>query len=109
MSWGDLKKRYDLKSTTRSFGATALGLAILGGRIALTDKVTHHHPGFGTPPQSNAQTGWIDRITILHLASQTAGFEKSGGWPLGETAWQGSIPSGLIADPGRLIVCLTGK
>jgi len=80
MSWGDLKKRYDLKSTTKSFGATALGVAVLDGKIALTDKVNQHHPGFGTPPASNAETGWIDQITILHLATQTAGFEKPGGY-----------------------------
>jgi CubicO group peptidase (beta-lactamase class C family) len=80
MSWGDLTKRYDLKSSTKSFGATALGIAILDGKIALTDKVKQHHPGFGTPPASNAETGWIDQITILHLASQTAGFEKPGGY-----------------------------
>jgi CubicO group peptidase (beta-lactamase class C family) len=80
LSWGDLKKRYDLKSTTKSFGATALGLAVLDGKIALTDRVTQHHPAFGTPPQSNAETGWIDKITILHLATQTAGFEKPGGY-----------------------------
>jgi CubicO group peptidase (beta-lactamase class C family) len=80
IAWGDFKKRYDLKSTTKSFGATALGLAILDGKIALTDKVTQHHPAFGTPPQSNAETGWIDKVTILHLATQTAGFEKPGGY-----------------------------
>ncbi len=80
LAWGDLKKRYDLKSTTKSFGATALGLALLDGKITLTDKVTQHHPTFGTPPRSNAETGWIDKITILHLATQTAGFEKPGGY-----------------------------
>ena len=80
MAWGDLKKRYDLKSTTKSFGATALGVAILDGKIALTDKVTKHHPHFGTPPDSNTNTGWIDKIAILHLATQTAGFEKPGGY-----------------------------
>jgi CubicO group peptidase (beta-lactamase class C family) len=80
LSWGDLKKRYDLKSTTKSFGATALGVAVLDGKMALTDKVTRHHPAFGTPPQSNAETGWIDKITILHLATQTAGLEKPGGY-----------------------------
>ena len=80
MAWGDLKKRYDLKSSTKSFGATAMGVAILDGKIALTDKVKQHHPGFGVPPASNADTGWINEITILHLASQTAGFEKPGGY-----------------------------
>lgn len=80
MSWGDVRKRYDLKSTTKSFGATALGVAILDGKIALTDKVLQHHPTFGMPPASNADTGWLDKITILHLATQTAGFEKPGGY-----------------------------
>ncbi len=80
MSWGDSKRRYDLKSTTKSFGATALGIAVLDGKMALTDKAHQHHPGFGTPPASNSQTGWIDQVTILHLATQTAGFEKPGGY-----------------------------
>lgn len=80
LSWGDPKKRYDLKSTTKSFGATALGVAILDGRLALADKVRQHHPGFGTPPDSNLETGWINDVTILHLATQTAGFEKPGGY-----------------------------
>jgi hypothetical protein len=80
MSWGDLKKRYDLKSTTKSIGVTALGLAIKDKKIALSDKVVHHHPTFAVPPDSNKKTGWIDQITIRHLATQTAGFEKSGGY-----------------------------
>ncbi|WP_442506175.1 serine hydrolase [Novipirellula sp. SH528] len=80
MSWGDLKNRYDLKSTTKSFGATALGVAILDAKIKLSDQVKQHHPDFGTPPESNAATGWIDKITILQLATQTAGFEKPGGY-----------------------------
>ncbi len=80
MSWGDVKQRYDLKSTTKSFGATALGVAILDGKIRLADTATEHHPAFGVPPESNAKTGWLDKITILHLATQTAGFEKPGGY-----------------------------
>jgi CubicO group peptidase (beta-lactamase class C family) len=80
MSWGDLAHRYDLKSTTKSIGVTALGLAIADGRIQLADKARAHHPTFGVPPESNAETGWLDDITILHLATQTAGFEKPGGY-----------------------------
>jgi CubicO group peptidase (beta-lactamase class C family) len=80
MSWGDEKKRYDLKSTTKSIGVTALGLAIMDGKIALADKAAKFHPSLATPPQSNRETGWIDKITILHLATQTAGFEKRGGY-----------------------------
>ncbi len=80
MSWGDEKKRYDLKSTTKSIGVTALGLAIMDGRIAMDDKATKYHATLATPPDSNKETGWIDEITILHLATQTAGFEKPGGY-----------------------------
>ncbi len=80
LSWGDLAQRYDLKSTTKSFGAAALGLAVQDGKIRLEDPARRHHPALGTPPESNAQTGWLDEITILHLASQTAGFEKPGGY-----------------------------
>jgi len=80
MTWGDQKKRYDLKSTTKSFGATALGVAIGDGKIKLTDKVVKYHPTFAEEPATNKATGWIDEITIFHLATQTAGFEKPGGY-----------------------------
>lgn len=80
LAWGDLQQRYDLKSTTKSIGATALGLAMLDGKISLTDKARQHHPALGVPPESNAAAGWLDEITILHLATHTAGFEKPGGY-----------------------------
>ena len=80
LSWGDPKKRFDLKSTTKSFGVTALGLALKDGKIKLEDKAKQHHPTFGVPPESNAEIGWLDEITILHLATGTAGFEKPGGY-----------------------------
>lgn len=80
MAWGDPRKRYDLKSTTKAIGVTALGLAILDGKMKLTDKASKYHPSLANPPAENAATGWIDRITLLHLATQTAGFEKPGGY-----------------------------
>ena len=80
MQWGDPKQKYDLKSTTKSFGATALAVAILDGKIGLDDKAKRYHPMFGVPPKENADTGWLDEITIKHLATQTAGFEKPGGY-----------------------------
>ncbi len=80
MAWGDPARRYDLKSTTKSIGVTALGLAMADGKIRLEDKVVQHHPTFAVPPDSNKSTGWIDSITILQLATQTAGFEKPGGY-----------------------------
>lgn len=80
MAWGDTRQRYDLKSTTKSIGVTALGLALADGKVRLDDRAVQHHPSFGVPPTSNRQTGWIDRITLRHLATQTAGFEKPGGY-----------------------------
>jgi CubicO group peptidase (beta-lactamase class C family) len=80
MSWGDPKKTYDLKSTTKSIGVTALGLALDDRRAALHDPAVKYHPSFGVPPESNRETGWIERITLFHLATQTAGFEKPGGY-----------------------------
>jgi CubicO group peptidase (beta-lactamase class C family) len=80
LSWGDQKQRFDLKSSTKSFGTAALGLAIKDGKMRLSDKARQHHPTFGTPPDSNSGTGWLEDITILHLASQTAGFDKPGGY-----------------------------
>ena len=80
MAWGDLDKRYDLKSTTKSIGVTALGLALGDGRMRLNDNAATYHPGFGVPPEHNRETGWLDEITLRHLATQTAGFEKPGGY-----------------------------
>jgi CubicO group peptidase (beta-lactamase class C family) len=79
-SWGDPKTKYDLKSTTKSFGATMLGLAIADGKVKLSDSAARCIPGFGAEPTTNSNTGWLDRITLFHLASQTAGFAKKGGF-----------------------------
>lgn len=80
LSWGELKKRYDLKSTSKSIGMTAVGIALKDGKFKLSDFAHKHHPKFGTPPDSNAKTGWLKQITLLHLATQTAGFDKPGGY-----------------------------
>lgn len=80
MSWGDTAQKFDLKSSSKSIGVTALALALDDGKLRLNDLATRHHPTFGVPPESNADTGWIDKITILHLATQTAGFAKPGGY-----------------------------
>lgn len=80
LTWGDQSRRFDLKSTTKSIGVTALGLAIKDGKLKLDDPVNKHHPKFGIPPSSNNSTGWLPLITLRHLATQTAGFAKPGGY-----------------------------
>jgi CubicO group peptidase (beta-lactamase class C family) len=106
LSWGDARQRYDLKSSTKSFGSIALGLAIKDGKVRLDHKARQFHPTMGTPPEANAETKWVDEITILHLASQTAGFQKPGGYtPLlfrPGTMWDYSD-----SGPNWLAECLT--
>lgn len=79
-SWGDIDARFDMKSTTKSIGGIALGLAIDEGKVALTAAAQTYLPSIGDPPNSNVATGWLDDITVLQLATHTAGFEKPGGY-----------------------------
>ena len=106
LAWGDARQRYDLKSTTKSFGATALGVALLDGKLKLDDKASQHHPTFGTPPAGNAESGWLPRVTIWHLATQTAGFAKPGGYEvlLFEPGTKWAYSDG---GPNWLAECLT--
>jgi len=106
LEWGDLGRRYDLKSSTKSIGAMVLGLALGDGKVRLSDRAADHHPAFGVPPDANSATGWLGRATLLHLATQTAGFAKPGGYePLlfePGTAWAYSD-----GGPNWLAECLT--
>jgi len=80
LAWGDPKQLYDLKSSTKSFGVTVLGLALMDGKVKLDDSAKKYCPDLGVPPETNTQTGWPDKITLRMLATQTAGFEKPGGF-----------------------------
>ncbi|MEZ5391356.1 MAG: serine hydrolase [Bryobacterales bacterium] len=79
-SWGDVDALYDLKSSTKSFGATALGVAVSDGKVTLDEKAAECLPGFATPPPQNRLNSWITEATLFHLATQTAGFAKPGGY-----------------------------
>ncbi len=105
-SWGDPKQLYDLKSSTKAIGVTALGLALMDGRVKLEDRAADLHPHFGIPPDANAATGWLPGITLLHLATQTAGFDKKGDYqPLLFAA--GSQWAYSDGGPNWLAECLT--
>ena len=80
MSWGSPTQRYALKSSTKSIGVTAAGLALQDGRINWNDLAVRHLPSFGIPPNTNAATGWLQSITLRQLANHTAGFDKTGGF-----------------------------
>ena len=80
MAWGDPATLYDLKSSSKAIGVTLLGLALQDGKVKLDDAAVQYQPTLGLPPESNRETGWIEKITLRHLATQTAGFEKPGGY-----------------------------
>ncbi|WP_206606330.1 serine hydrolase domain-containing protein [Steroidobacter cummioxidans] len=80
-SWGNIDQRFDLKSTTKSIGGMALGIAYDGGSLALTDRASARLPGFGENPPGNVSTGWLPDITIQQLATHSAGFRKIQSYP----------------------------
>ncbi len=107
MRWGDRKQTYDLKSSTKAVGVTALGLALGDGKIAgLHEPAARYHPEFGVPPEANRDKGWLEKITLLHLAAQTAGFDKNGGYTelLFEPGTKWSYSDG---GPNWLAECVT--
>lgn len=107
MQWGDPRQLYDLKSTTKSIGITTVGLAMKDGKIkSLDEPAGKHHPSFGVPPEENAKSGWLDKITLFHLATQTAGFDKDGGYTklLFEPGTKWSYSDG---GPNWLAECVT--
>ena len=80
MSWGDPTQRYAIRSSTKSIGVTVLGLAVKDHLLQLGDFAQQYLDNIGLPPDTNATTGWLDEITLLQLATHTAGFDKTGGY-----------------------------
>ncbi len=107
MRWGDQETRYDLKSSTKAIGVTAVGLALKDGKFkSLDEPAKKYQPELGVPPEENKQTGWIEKITLFHLATQTAGFDKPGGYTklLFEAGTKWSYSDG---GPNWLAECVT--
>jgi CubicO group peptidase (beta-lactamase class C family) len=78
LTWGNQATRYDLKSTTKSIGVTALGLAISDGLMDVPDRARDHYPAIGLP--GNEGDPRLAEIRIWQLATHTAGFDKPGGF-----------------------------
>ncbi len=107
LRWGDQQQTYDLKSSTKAIGVTAVGLALADGKIAsLHGPAVRYQPALGVPPEVNRDKGWIERITLFHLATQTAGFDKNGGYTelLFEPGTKWSYSDG---GPNWLAECIT--
>jgi CubicO group peptidase (beta-lactamase class C family) len=77
--WGDIDQARDVKSVTKSMGGVVLGLTLMDGNLAadLSDTAISKVPTFGLPPDVNDTLG-RERITILQLATHSAGFPKGG-------------------------------
>lgn len=78
-SWGDIDSREDIKSVTKSMGGIALGLALDQDLIELSDSARARMPSLAIPPGTDS-AATLDQITILNLATHTAGFPKPGGY-----------------------------
>ncbi|MBN2129159.1 MAG: serine hydrolase [Sedimentisphaerales bacterium] len=107
MRWGDQKRTYDLKSSTKAIGVTAVALALQDGRFkSLHEPAARYHPQFGVPPEANAESGRLGGLTLFHLATQTAGFDKNGGYTslLFEPGTKWSYSDG---GPNWLAECVT--
>jgi CubicO group peptidase (beta-lactamase class C family) len=78
-SWGDIDETRDVKSVTKSMGGVVLGLTIMDGKLTpdLSETAISKVPTFGLPPDVNDTLG-RERITILQLATHSAGFPKGG-------------------------------
>jgi CubicO group peptidase (beta-lactamase class C family) len=74
----NIDTRGDLLSTTKSMGGIALALAIDDGLVKLEDLAKTHLPTINTAPDPTA----LDTMTVLNLATHTAGFEKPAVNPL---------------------------
>jgi CubicO group peptidase (beta-lactamase class C family) len=90
-SWGNIDQRFDVKSTTKSIGAIALALALDDNLVRLDERAATYVPNFALNPSSN-DPAQAQSITLLQLATHTAGFEKRAGYgrlldPPG-TAWR---------------------
>jgi len=107
MLWGDQSRTYDLKSSTKAIGVTAAGLALQDGKFkSLHERATAYHPRLRAAPKVSKGKHWLARITLFHLATQTAGFDKNGGYTelLFEPGTQWSYSDG---GPNWLAECVT--
>jgi CubicO group peptidase (beta-lactamase class C family) len=99
LSWGDINRKWDVKSATKGIGMTAMGIAITDGRMQLSDKAGVYHP--------DLTTGKLADIKLIHLATHTSGFPKPGGASTSLLFDPGTMFSYSDAGPNWLAECIT--
>jgi CubicO group peptidase (beta-lactamase class C family) len=91
-SWGNQRAKYDLKSSTKSFGSILAALAFKDGRLDRETLIEPILPEIVQSQTTGQQRAWAKQIQVKHLLTHTAGFGKVGGvTPLGfapGTAWR---------------------
>ena len=75
-TWESQTTNYILRSSTKSFGAVLLGLALKDGKVGLDTVVQPMLPELGVPQSTAKATAWLSRITVRHLASHVSGFGR---------------------------------
>jgi CubicO group peptidase (beta-lactamase class C family) len=75
-SWGRTSDRFPVFSVTKAVGSLVLGHAVKTHGVGLSAKARDYYPDFGTNPEGNIATGWLDDVTIEQLATHSSGFEK---------------------------------
>lgn len=76
---GGQSTRYDLKSASKSVGSLILGFAIGEGRVGLSNLAVSRMPSFASSPTDAKTRDRRRRVTVEHLATHLAGFDKDGG------------------------------
>ncbi len=78
--WGDQRERYDLKSTTKSFGSIMLGLAIKDKLTTLDTKLASRiQAELSSRESPEHAANWVPLLTVRQVATHTGGFGKVGG------------------------------
>ena len=91
--WGDQRRKYDLKSTTKSFGSILTALAFKD-RPSLTRNslVKPILPEIVQAQNTTQRKNWASAIEVRHLLTHAAGYGKVGGYTNLEfapgTAWR---------------------
>jgi CubicO group peptidase (beta-lactamase class C family) len=80
--WGGQAALYDIKSSTKSFGSLLLAVALADPALDLDldTLVQPLLPELGVPQPTPTTTSWLSLVKVRHLANQSSGFPKTGGF-----------------------------
>lgn len=86
-----------LYSITKTVVSAIIGMALADGRLTLTDTMAHWFSEMGFAPGSHAAS-----VTIHHLLTMTAGFQKAGGRVAADDSIAALLRRAATAAPGKM-------